>query len=111
MRIVPGEAVGGHGRWIKPPAFSPDGARIVSGDHEGWLIVRERRGEGAGTRFETVARVRVPAAGPYSQPQVRAVAWPPPGDLVAVHEYGAIRLRRPDDLAEVRALPHVGTGE
>ncbi|HEU4451658.1 MAG TPA: hypothetical protein VFR81_01320 [Longimicrobium sp.] len=108
MRIVPGEAVGGHGRWIKPPAFSPDGARLVSGDHEGWLIVRERDG----SRFETAARVRVPPAGPYSHPQVRSVAWPAaPGELIAAHEYGSIRVRRADDLAEVHALPYVGTGE
>lgn len=111
MRIVPGEAVGGHGRGINAPAFSPDGARLVSGDGQGWLMVRERRGEGAGTRFETVARVRVPAAGAFSHPQVRAVAWPAaPGDLVAAHEHGSIRVRRADDLREVHALPHVGTG-
>jgi hypothetical protein len=111
MRIVPGEAAGGHRHLIQPPAFSPDGARLLSGDMAGWLIVRERRGEGAGARFETVARVRVPAAGPYSAPQVRAVAWPAaPGDLVATHEHGEVRVRRAGDLAEVHALPHVGTG-
>lgn len=110
MRIVQGEAAGGHGRGIEAPAFSPDGARIVSGDRQGWLIVRERRGEGAGTRFETVARVRVPAAGQFSRPEVRSVTWPSvPGDLIAAHERASIRVRRADDLAEVRAL-QVGTG-
>jgi WD40 repeat protein len=110
MRIVSGEAVGGHGGAIEPPAFSPDGARLVSGDREGWLMVRERRGEGAGARFETTARIRVPAAGPYSRPQVRAVAWPPGGDLVATHEYDGLHVRRAADLSEVRALPNVGKG-
>src|SRR5215217_5111693 len=110
MRIVQGEAVAGHGRWIKAPAFSPDGSRIVSGDHEGWLIVRERRGEGSRSSFGSVARLRVPAAGPYSDPQVRSVVWPPPGELVASHEYGAVRVRRATDLTEVGVLPNVGTG-
>ena len=107
MRLVAGEAAGGHADGVEPPAFSPDGARLVSGDRAGWLVVRERRDGGS---FQTVARIRVPAAGPYSRAQVRSVAWPS-ADLVAAHEYGAIRVRRADDLAEVRALPNVGTGE
>jgi hypothetical protein len=76
----------------------------------GWLIVRERRGEGSRSRFGSVARLRVPAAGPYSYPQVRSVVWPPPGELVATHEHGAVRVRRATDLAEVGVLPNVGTG-
>lgn len=105
MRIVPGEVLGGHRHPIQPPAFSPDGARVVSGDKGGWLIVHERRGDG----FETVARIQVPAAGPYSQPQVGSVAWPHAG-LVAAHEYGGVRVRQADDLAEAGVAPYVGSG-
>ncbi|MFL5381400.1 MAG: hypothetical protein ACJ8GN_02615 [Longimicrobiaceae bacterium] len=106
MRIVAGDAAGGHADAVQPPAFSPDGARLFSGDRAGWLIVRERRD---GASFQVVARLQVPPAGAYSTAQVRAVAWPS-ADLVATHEHGAIRVRRADDLAEVHALPHVGTG-
>src|SRR5688500_2340625 len=105
MRIVAGEAVGGHRHAIQPPAFSPDGSRLVSGDEAGWVIVRERRGDG----FATVARVQAPAAGPYTRPQVRAVAWAD-ADRVVSHEHGAIRLRSADALAEVHAHPNGGTG-
>ena len=105
MRIVGGEAVGGHRSAIQPPAFSPDGWRFVSGDGAGWVIVRERRGNG----FATAARVQAPAAGPYSNPQVRAVAWADSG-LVVAHEHGAIRVRSAGELAEVHAQPNVGTG-
>jgi hypothetical protein len=106
MRIVAGEAAGGHADGVQPPAFSPDGARLVSGDRAGRLIVRERRD---GVSFRTVARTQVPPAGAYSRAQVRAVAWPS-ADLVGTHEHGAIRVRRAEDLAEVHALPNVGTG-
>jgi len=106
MRIVAGEAAGGHADRVQPPTFSPDGARLVSGDGAGWLVVRERRG---GAEFRIVARIQVPPAGAYSGAQVRAVAWPS-ADLVATHEHGAIRVHRADDLAEVHALPNVGTG-
>src|SRR5829696_4411328 len=102
MRIVAGEAAGGHAHAVEPPAFSPDGARLVSGDRAGWLVVRARRD---GASFHTVARIRVPSAGEFSRPQVRGGAWPS-DDLVAAHEHGAIRVRRADDLAEVRALPN-----
>src|SRR4051794_9970684 len=100
MRLVAREAVGGHADAVQPPAFSPDGVRLVSGDRAGWLIVHERRD---GASFHTVARIQVPPAGPYSRAQVRAVAWPS-ADLVATHEHGAIRVRRADDMAEVHAL-------
>jgi hypothetical protein len=106
VRIVPGEPIRGHRFVIQPPAFSPDGSRFVAGDEAGELIVRERSGDG----FQTVARVHVPAAGPYSKPQVRAVAWPR-ADLIVAHEYGAIRVRGAGDLAEVHAHPNVGTGQ
>src|SRR3954468_21690740 len=106
MRIVAGEAAGGHADGVQTPAFSRDGAPLVSGDRAGWFIVRERRD---GASFRIVARIQVPPAGPYSRAQVRAVTWPS-ADLVATHEHGAIRVRRADDLAEVHALPHVGTG-
>ncbi len=105
VRIVPGEPIRGHRFAIQPPAFSPDGSRFVAGDEAGEVIVRERSGDG----FETVARVHVPAAGPHSKPQVRAVAWPR-ADLIVAHEYGAIRVRGAGDLAEVHAHPNVGTG-
>src|SRR5688500_17702045 len=105
MRIVAGEAIGGHRHAIQPPAFSPDGSRFVAGDEAGGLIVRERRAGG----FATVTRVQAPAAGPYSRPQVRAVAWPH-ADVVVAHEYGAIRVRSAGELAEVHAHPNVGTG-
>ena len=66
MRLVAGEAAGGHADAVQPPAFSPDGARLVSGDRAGWLVVRERRD---GASFQTVVRIQVPAAGAYSRAQ------------------------------------------
>jgi hypothetical protein len=106
MRIALGEAAGGHAGAVERPAFSPDGARLVSGDRAGRIIVRERRD---GASFRTVARIQVPPAGPFTGAQVRSVAWPQ-ADLVAAHEPGAIRFRREDVPAEVRAPPTLGSG-
>ena len=107
MRLTPSGTIGGHDGPIEPPAFSPDGRRLVSGDAAGWLVARMR----VGGEFREIARVQVPAAGPYSKPQVRAVVWPT-AELVVTHEYGAVRIRLAGaGLAAAHEQPHVGTGK
>ena len=103
MRVTAGFVSGGHTALIERASFSPDGERFVAGDGNGDLIVRTRGGE-------ITAKLRVPPAGKYSKPQVRAVAWSPDGSRIAVHEYGGARLRRPADLAEEAEAKSIGTG-
>jgi len=103
LRITPGPVSGGHTALIERASFSPDGERFVAGDGNGGLIVRTRGGE-------ITAKIRVPPAGAYSSPQVRAVAWSPDGSRIAVHEYGGVRLRRPADLAEEAEAKSIGSG-
>ncbi len=102
MRVTPGPVSGGHTYILQRASFSPDGGRFVAGDLNGGLIVRTRDGE-------VTAQIRVPPAGQYSKPQVRAVAWSPDGTRIAVHEHGDIRLRRPD-LTEEAEAKSMGTG-
>jgi hypothetical protein len=103
MRVAAGPVSGGHTALIERASFSPDGERFVAGDGNGGLIVRTRGGE-------ITAKLRVPPAGQYSKPQVRAVAWSPDGSRIAVHEYGGVRLRRPADLAEEAEAKSIGSG-
>jgi WD40 repeat protein len=103
MRVTPRPVSGGHTAFIERASFSPDGERFVAGDGNGGLIVRTRGGE-------ITAKLRVPPAGRYSKPQVRAVAWSPDGSRIAVHEYGGVRLRRPADLAEEAQEKSIGNG-
>jgi WD40 repeat protein len=103
MQIVRGDLFGGHLGWIQRPAFSPDGTQFVAGDLKGGLILRTRTGK-------IIARLGVPAASPYSEPRVLAVAWSPDGAHIAVHEYGSVRLRNPRDLIETAEANHVGKG-
>ena len=103
MRVTARAVSGGHTAVIERASFSPDGERFVAGDANGDLIVRTRGGE-------ITAKLRVPPAGQYSKPQVRAVAWSPDGSRIAVDEYGGIRLRRPADLAEEAVAKSIGNG-
>ncbi len=103
MRLVDGKVSGGHRDSIHPVSFSPDGERFVAGDLAGGLIVRSREGD-------LLAKTTVEAAGPYSKPQVRSVAWSPDGSRIAVHEYGAVRLRGADDLVEEAHQKNLGSG-
>jgi WD40 repeat protein len=103
MRVTPGPVSGGHNDLIERASFAPDGERFVAGDLSGGLMVRTRGGE-------ITAKLRVPPAGQYSKPQVRAVAWSPDGSRIAVNEYGGVRLRRPADLLEEAEAKSIGTG-
>jgi WD40 domain-containing protein len=101
--------VGGHASAVDAASFSPDGTRFVAGDRAGGLIVREWSGADPEQPFTVVAQLRVPVAGPYSRPQVRAVTWSPCGSFIATDEYAGVRVRHPDDLSQVAAVD-VGIG-
>lgn len=102
MQLIPGQVLGGHNSHVRPPFFSPDGARFAAGDRTGGLIVFERNGAESEAGFAAAAQIQTQSHGRFSLSTVgTGVAWSPCGALLASNEGDGLRTRRPHDLSEV----------
>lgn len=111
MRLVRGEAFGARRARVCRAALSPEGTRIALGDNKGHLAIFERRESVLGTVFTETASTGVPPFGPYSRPEVRAIAWSPDGSCLATDEGSVIRLRSARDLSETAVADGANGGE
>lgn len=108
MNISLGQVLDGSAFQNHPPAFSPDGTRLVTADQAGGLQLWERKSTSAGSQFALVTQTQPSAT---KRQDVLGILWPPSGALLPILETGGLSLRRSEDLAEAGGeVAHPGKG-